>query len=584
MINDNIPLGLLRVNPENPRKTFDAADLQELATSIEQIGLLQPILVRPIEYFDRLEGSDVVSSPTMYQIVNGERRYRAMKLLEAKKPEKWNRIAAIVREMSDDEAYIAMISENLQRKDVDPIEEAFSFAKLYEKGMSVEEMADQFGKSTKFVYDRIKLKTLIPELMLAVREKNMSLSAAMLIAKLNEPQQKEYFQRYEYSKDFTKQSAISFCTYSFGSISDAPWMGGSEMDSSYAGSCNRACADCSFNTRNQGCLFWELNEGSERCTDKERYVAKSVQYIKDMIAKHSDELLKADEPLTPGKAVLVFVDHYGSDGNPVFPAIREFVNAGGYKCLANPYEVFSKQLYRLESNAVSDGVVEGLEDGSVCKAYNLNNFGRVQFQPEYYEVKGNLLTSDKKMEEDNVPFEVNGLLRQLKSAKESDYAYTYQGCAALEKTSTLDNSPLADVEKKFLMVLMLYYLRDFLVKQNGINYRDDDAKLLRHVEEHPEELNRIIREWMKREIKYSQTEQRALIHNLVKPLGELWCPAEFAKSQDKAKKHIDKEVAKIVKKLAGLGFTQDGQRIALERKEMAKSGVSDESDAPAVTE
>jgi hypothetical protein len=134
------------------------------------------------------------------------------------------------------------------------------------------------------------------------------------------------------------------------------------------------------------------------------------------------------------------------------------------------------------------------------------------------------------------------------------------------------------------MVLMLYYLRDFLVKQNGINYRDDDAKLLRHVEEHPEELNRIIREWMKREIKYSQTEQRALIHNLVKPLGELWCPAEFAKSQDKAKKHIDKEVAKIVKKLAGLGFTQDGQRIALERKEMAKSGVSDESDAPAVTE
>ena len=74
------------------------------------------------------------------------------------------------REMNDEEAFDAMITENLQRKDVDPMEEAYAFSQLVKNGKTVEEVAMRFGKSIRFVNDRIKLNNLIPELMLAVKD------------------------------------------------------------------------------------------------------------------------------------------------------------------------------------------------------------------------------------------------------------------------------------------------------------------------------------------------------------------------------------------------------------------------------
>ena len=99
---------------------------------------------------------------------------------------RFSEISAIVREMNDDEAFDAMITENLQRKDVDPIEEAFAFGQLIQKGKSAEEVAARFGKSIRFVQDRIKLNSLIPELMKEVKEDNMPISAAMVISKVDE--------------------------------------------------------------------------------------------------------------------------------------------------------------------------------------------------------------------------------------------------------------------------------------------------------------------------------------------------------------------------------------------------------------
>lgn len=97
--------------------------------------------------------------------------------------------------MTDDEAFEAMITENLQRKDVDPIEEAFAFAQLAEKGRTLEDIALKIGKSTRFVFDRIKLNSLIPELKERVRNGDIPLSGAMILSKLDEDTQKSFMRR-----------------------------------------------------------------------------------------------------------------------------------------------------------------------------------------------------------------------------------------------------------------------------------------------------------------------------------------------------------------------------------------------------
>ena len=171
-----IPLEKVKPSPMNPRKTIDEGSLQELADNIAKQGLLQPITGRPVEYYDMLDEdtNEIATIPTSYEIVCGERRYRALLILKEKedalniervaahrkKSDNYQTIASIVREMTDDEAFEAMITENLQRKDVDPIEESFAFVKLMEKGKSLEDIAVRFGKSIRFVQDRIKLNTL----------------------------------------------------------------------------------------------------------------------------------------------------------------------------------------------------------------------------------------------------------------------------------------------------------------------------------------------------------------------------------------------------------------------------------------
>ena len=197
-----IPLDKVSPSPMNPRKTFCDKELQELAESIEKQGLLYPIIVRPKGCVgaNNEKPNEVESSSDSYELICGERRYRAYRLLKAKedeeniqrvaahrkKSDRFQTIRAIVREMNDDEAFDAMITENLQRVNVDPMEEAFAFAQLIQRGKTPEEVALKFGKSIRFVQDRCKLNSLIPELTLALKEDKMSIAAAMIICKLDE--------------------------------------------------------------------------------------------------------------------------------------------------------------------------------------------------------------------------------------------------------------------------------------------------------------------------------------------------------------------------------------------------------------
>jgi ParB family chromosome partitioning protein len=160
----SIELSKIVTGDFNPRKSFNENELTELAESIKQVGILQPVLVRP--------------KGRKFEIVCGERRFRASILADTKT------IPAIVRKMSDDEALEAAITENLCRVDVSPIEEATAYKRLADTGRySVESLAVRFGKSDTYIRNRMRLNELTDEILDLVNSDGISMTVALELCK-----------------------------------------------------------------------------------------------------------------------------------------------------------------------------------------------------------------------------------------------------------------------------------------------------------------------------------------------------------------------------------------------------------------
>lgn len=178
----NITLvSLANIQPSsfNPRKRFDEASLYELAESIKQQGVLQPVTVRPIADTDR------------YEIVFGERRYRASIIANMEQ------IPAIVSDLSDEAAEEMAITENLQRKDVTPMEEANAYQRLIESGRhTIETLAVLFGKNENYIRTRLKFTALIPEIAALLEADEITISVAAEICRYGEVIQKEVYENH----------------------------------------------------------------------------------------------------------------------------------------------------------------------------------------------------------------------------------------------------------------------------------------------------------------------------------------------------------------------------------------------------
>lgn len=143
-VEQDLPLHLVRPNPKQPRKLFDEAELRALAESIAKQGLLQPITVRPHDGW--------------WEIVCGERRFRAHALLGL------TTVRARVVVMTDEEMADAAIVENLQRRDITPLEEAHAFQARLDTGLTVEQLAQRLGlKQPWRITERTALLKLVPE-------------------------------------------------------------------------------------------------------------------------------------------------------------------------------------------------------------------------------------------------------------------------------------------------------------------------------------------------------------------------------------------------------------------------------------
>lgn len=174
-----LPLANIVPNPSNPRKTFDENSIRDLADSIQNVGLIQPITVRPSK-----------SGAGQYELIAGERRFRACALLD------WTTIPGIVKDVSDEVAMEIAFIENLQRKEVPVMEEAAAYKWFIDvRQYDYASFASKVGVSEVTIRKRIKLMDLIPELRELV-DKEVPLGHAEEICKYSEDIQREVAMKY----------------------------------------------------------------------------------------------------------------------------------------------------------------------------------------------------------------------------------------------------------------------------------------------------------------------------------------------------------------------------------------------------
>lgn len=165
---EEISIDLIYPNPDQPRKAFDETALRELALSIENVGILSPLLL--------------VRKNDKFMIIAGERRYRASIIAGLKK------LPALVRDLSDRECKEIALIENLQREDLNPIEEATAMRALLEEfNMSQDELAKRLGKSRPVVTNTLRLLTLHKDVIILVRDGRLSAGHARAIATIKDP-------------------------------------------------------------------------------------------------------------------------------------------------------------------------------------------------------------------------------------------------------------------------------------------------------------------------------------------------------------------------------------------------------------
>jgi ParB family transcriptional regulator, chromosome partitioning protein len=166
-----IPIEALHPNPNQPRRSFDDTDLDELAASIREKGVIQPLIVRPHP-----------EKPESYEIVAGERRWRAAQRAQL------HEVPVLVRQLSDTEVLELAIIENIQRADLNPLDEAQGYRQLMDRfGHTQEKLGEALGKSRSHIANLLRLLTLPEPVLALVREGRLTAGHARALVTAADP-------------------------------------------------------------------------------------------------------------------------------------------------------------------------------------------------------------------------------------------------------------------------------------------------------------------------------------------------------------------------------------------------------------
>ena len=522
----------------NPRKTFDKDSLAELAENIKNQGLLQPITVRPVPEEASVKiNKDGSTTSFKFEIVCGERRFRACKM------NGMEYILGIVREMSDEEAFFAMVTENLQRKDVDPIEEAFAFSELMKRGGKAKDIAARFGKSERFVQDRVRLNGLIDELKAVVREGRMPIRAAFLIAKFSEEDQKEFYedgslglhQGYEVDYDDVKDWVDDH----FDILDNVPFLA-DKKEGWHDGKEFPKCETCLCNTSNHGCLFYEMKEKA-KCTKPECKHKKAQAYVWKFIHEH--DFLKKGEVWRTGKMVLfgakVPSQFWDDDVKEAYKALVKKIDDEGYEMWyyeqTNGKVYYDKDDERYKEELASGEAVEVLEIAS----FERLNVSAWRLMREVR--KNNVAELVRKVKE----------LEDIQSDVDSEVRKTFD--------YTAHDGGLEPFEEIALSAIMIKNTNNLATKFfNKDSWQIKDEEVIAFVEQHKDMLAAIMTSYLKQQLEaytYSGFRKYVLEHTQ---------PGTYEEIEGRVRTSNKKRIDGYVAQLEELGYDKDGNPIEKE--------------------
>ena len=279
----------------NPRKSFDENSLKELADSIKQKGVLQPIGVR--------------EKDCKFEIVFGERRFRAAQMAGLKD------MPVIIVDASDSEAEELAITENLQREEVNEIEEGRVYESMIKEGENVASLALKFGKSEKYIKLRLQLMQLIPAFRDLVQKGELRLNAAELISSYNSGVQKEIYEKQFKSgwNPMLKSSYAQFKKNLEGQMNMK--IDAERMDT-------KNCASCPHNTRNL--LLFADEQDCDYCTNKKCLQQKAMDFACERISEVTKVIPDAK----------IGISSYASNPEEIVKALK----AKGLNCLDAPID------------------------------------------------------------------------------------------------------------------------------------------------------------------------------------------------------------------------------------------------------
>ncbi len=474
----NIPVAEICPSELNPRKTFDQETLQELAQNIKENGLVQPITVRKTK-----------KAPYKYEIVCGERRYRATLLNQSED------IQCIVKELDDKQAFAAMIIENLQRKDIDPMEEAAALSKLYEDGtMNTTEMAKMLGKSTSFVVGRIQLNNIIPEFVQLMRDGTLYLVHLLDICKLTKDQQKILYEKCfspaciaRWRKKILKMEILHdmIDEHVMNVLDTAKF---STSDCSF--SCGKCCDDCPLNTKNNPDNFKDANR--PRCMDRMCFEQKTLEFIirsaresgltlvcqgknNEQIVAACGEAGLSVEPM--GERKYVFM--------PVEPDRKSFTDEECYQK--------RMQAYR-HAKAIFDSNVE---DGLVEKVYEVCFDGKLSGEVKYtYSAPKDGADVKEDISQKEQISKYKAVLYKYGEQEHDEKIDEHRKQLETAPYSAL-NTPLTSLEQKVFHAILMKRLPHEFKKQLGVEWENNEKAFEKNADLIEKNRNSIKREFIK---------------------------------------------------------------------------------------
>lgn len=512
----------------NPRKEFHQESIDQLAESIKQVGILQPIIAR-------LNTSVKHKNNPIYEVICGARRLSAAVIAELKE------VPVIVRELTDDDALDLMITENLQRKDVSPLEEAEAYEGLMNKrGYDIDTIVSRFGKSESYIRHRLKLNDLIISFKLLLKNEVIGIGHALEICKLQEKDQTELyngtFSQEDRSKSWWSCPSIKALKNSIESeftlkLEEAPF----NLDDKTLDKKAGACRSCPKNSASNMILFPDFPSAGV-CLDRACFKRKS-----DIHFERELKRIQEDEP----GVILAYPSYvYGDDEKELKELVKQGVGAfevswkSGWREVNEPElpekpeeSDFDEHEDYVEALADYEGEMtdyeqevkeyqEKMSSGVLRKAFML--VGRDKGKVVYLEPRVTSNGSVSSPVADPVIKQIEELEAKDKRNQELTFEKLYNSAKSVlaESGYTSITESLSEKEWTAIMVIMLASISDELQDEiygdRERRYVENKLKLPAAIKLTPDQKTKILRHWIFKWLntsnpQYQISEAKALI-------------------------------------------------------------------------